>query len=172
MKGFLVFLICMFCYGINGFGAHHHSIKISIDTPAVIKKIQSDFSVINKQLRHYKKKAKDAADMSAEGGEVVGYYDKSIIKKVQCVFYGETGRTEVDYYLNNKGLFFVFRKEMFYDKPIYLKDSKVKNTNEIRYYLYGTSVIKSIGKPRTSTLLSYNEIKEDLKQILNILNKK
>lgn len=81
MKGFLVFLICMFCYSIDGFSAHHHSIKILIDTPAVIKKIQSDFSAINKQLRHYKKKVKDVPDMSAEGGEVIGYYDKNSLKK-------------------------------------------------------------------------------------------
>jgi len=172
MKGLLVFLICIFCYGVDGFGAHHHSIKTSIDTPAVIKKIQLDFAAINKQLRHYKKKTKDAPDMSAEGGEVTGYYDKNILKKIHCVFYGETGRAEEDYYLNNKGLFFVFRKEIFYDKPMYLKDSKIKSTVEIRYYLYGAKVIKSIEKPKTSTMLSYNEIKEELKQILNILNKK
>jgi hypothetical protein len=171
MKGFLVFLICIFCYDVEGVNENHHSIKALIDTPVVIKKIQSDFSAINKQLWHYKKKAKDAPDMSAEGGEVIGYYDKNILKKIHCVFYGETGRAEVDYYLNSKGLFFVFRKEMFYDKPMYLKDSKIKNTNETRYYLYGAKVIKSIDKSKTSTLLSYNEIKEELKQILSILKK-
>ncbi|MDQ0967404.1 hypothetical protein QFZ20_002807 [Flavobacterium sp. W4I14] len=172
MKGLFIFLICIFCYGADDVSANHNSIKALIDTPAIIKKIQSDFSVINKHLRLYRKKVKDAPDMSAEGGEVTGYYDKNIIKKVHCVFYGETGRAEVDYYFNNKGLFFVFRKEIFYDKPMYLKDSKIKNTNETRYYLYGAKVIKSIEKPKRSTLLSYNEINEELKQILNILNKK
>lgn len=80
MKGLLVFLICMFCYGIDGSGAYHHSIKTSIDTPAVIKKIQSDFLVINKQLSLYRKKTRDAPDMSAEGGEVTGYYDKNSLR--------------------------------------------------------------------------------------------
>ena len=158
MKGLLVFLICMFCYGINGFGAHHHSIKILIDTPAVIKKIQSDFLAINNQLRLYRKKTRDAPDMSAEGGAVTGYYDKNSLKKIHSIFYGETGRAEVDYYFNSKGLFFVFRKEIFYDKPMYLKDAKIKNTNEMRYYLHRNNVIKSMAKLNTSAILSYNEI--------------
>ncbi len=71
-------------------------------------------------------------------------------------FYGETGRAGVDYYLNNKGLFLVFRKQIFCDKPMYLKNFKIKNTNETRYYLYGAKLIKSIKKPNTLTSLSYN----------------
>lgn len=172
MKGLLVFLICMFCCAGDGFGSHHCSIKTSADTSAIIKKIQLNFSVINKQLKHYKKKIKDAPDMSAEGGEVTGYYDKNSLKKIHAVFYGETGRTELDYYLNNQELFFVFRKEIFYDKPMYLKDSKIKNTVETRYYLEGNEVIKSMAKPSTSITLSYSEIEEALKQILGILNAK
>ena len=110
--------------------------------------------------------------MSTEGGEVIGYYDKNSLKKIHCVFYGETGRAELDYYLNNKGLFFVFRKEIFYDKPMYLKDSKIKSANEIRYYLYGAKVIKSIAKLKTSTILSDQEIGGELKQIISILAEK
>ncbi|WP_316844200.1 hypothetical protein [Pedobacter psychrodurus] len=172
MKGLLVFLICMFCYTANGFSRHHRLIKTSIDTSAIIKKIQLNFSVINKQLKHYKKKIKDAPDMSAEGGEVIGYYDKNSLKKIHCTFYGEIGRAVEDYYLNSKGLFFLFRKETFYDKPMYLNDSKIKNSVETRYYLQGNEVIKSMAKPSTSTILSYNEIDEALKQILGILNAK
>jgi hypothetical protein len=172
MKGFLVFLIYLFCYSNDGFCTHHHSIKILIDTPVVIKKIQSDFSAINQQLRFYKKKVKDVPDVSAEGGAVTGYYDKNILKKIHCVFYGETGRAEVDYYLNNKGLFFVLRKDIFYNTPMYVKGSKIKNTVETRYYIDGNKVIKSIVKPNTSAILSYSEIEEGLKQILDILNTK
>jgi hypothetical protein len=173
MKGlFFVFLICIFCYAADGFSTHHPSIKTSMDTPAIIKKIQSDYSAINKHLKLYRKKTKDASDMSAEGGEVTGYYDKNSLKKIHCIFYGEMGRAEVDYYLNGEHLFFVFKKEIFYDKPMYLKDFKIKNTVETRYYIHGNKVVKSIAKPSTSTILSYSEIEEGLKQILDILNKK
>jgi hypothetical protein len=172
MKVLLVFLICLFCYGVDAFGANHRSVKTSIDTSAIIKKIQSDFSAINKQLKLYRKKTRDAPGMSAEGGEVTGYYDKNILKKIHCTFYGEMGKAEVDYYLNGQGLFFVFRKETLYDKPIYLKDFKVKNTVETLYYLHRAKVIKNIARPNTSTMLSYNEIRNGLKQVLYILNAK
>lgn len=172
MKGFLIFLICIFCYGADDVSAHYHSIKTLIDTPAIINKIQSDFLAINKHLKLYKKKVKDAPDMSAEGGEVTGYYDKNSLKKIHAVFYGETGRAEENYYLNNKGLFFVFRKEIFYDKPMYLKGSKIKSTVETRYYIHSNKVIKSITKPSTSAILSYSEIWDSLKQILGVLNTK
>jgi len=172
MKGLVIFMICIFCYAADGFSTHHCSIETSPDTSAIIKKIQSDYSTINKQLKHYKKKIKDAPDMSAEGGEVTGYYDKNILKKIHAVFYGETGRAEVDYYLNNKKLFFVFRNDIFYDKPMYLKNSKVKNTVETRYYLHGHQVIRCMVKPNTATVLSYSEIGEVLKQILGILDSK
>jgi len=172
MKGLLVFLICMFCCAANGFSRHHRSIKTSIDTPGVIKQIQSDFSAINKQLKYYKKKIKDAPNVSAEGGAVIGYYDKNTLKKIRCTFYGEMGKVEVEYYLNNNGLFFLFSKEVFYDKPMYLKDFRTKNMIEARYYLYSSKVIKSIIKPNTSPILSHNEIEEGLKQVLSILNSK
>lgn len=162
----------MFCYSIDGFSAHHPSIKILIDTPTIITKIQSDFLAINKHLKLYRKKVKDAADMSAEGGEVTGYYDKNILKKIHAVFYGETGRAEEDYYLNSKGLFFVFRKDIFYDKPMYLKGSKIKSAVETRYYIHSNKVVKSIVKPSTSAILSYSEIGDSLTQILGILNTK
>lgn len=172
MKGLLLFLICMFFYGVYSFRASHHSFKTSIDTPAVIRQIQSDFSAINKHLKFYRKKTKDAHNMSAEGGEVTGYYDKNILKKIHCTFYGEMGKAEEDYYLNSKGLFFVFRREIFYDKPMYLKDFKIKSTTETRYYLYYGKVIKSIAKLKTSTILSDQEIGGELKQIISILAEK
>lgn len=170
MKGLLIFLICIFYYSDNTFIAGDNPIKISIDTPGIIKKIQSDFLKINKDLNLYRKKSREAFGFSAEGGNVIGYYDKNTLKKIHCTFYGEMGKTEADYYFNNKGLFFLYKKEVFYDKPMYLKDFKIKNLTEMRYYLYTTKVIKSIAKPNTPKILSYGEIEEELKQILNILN--
>ncbi|GAA4198074.1 hypothetical protein GCM10022289_06260 [Pedobacter jeongneungensis] len=172
MKQLLIFLICIVCYNDNGFAIEKNPPKFSIDTSAIIKKIKSDFLAINKQLSLYKKKKRPAFGFSAEGGEVSGYYDKSNLKKIHSIFYGEMGKTEADYYCNNKRLFFLYKKEFSYDKPMYLKDSKVKKTIETRYYLNGDKVIKSIAQPGTSLMLSYDEIKEEFEQIINILNEK
>lgn len=172
LKGFLILLIAIICNSYNTFPAYKNSVNDTIDSVAVIKKIKSDFTLINNQLKFYKKKMKDAFGMSAEGGVVTGYYNKAALKKIHCVFYGETGKAEIDYYFNNKNLFFFYKKETVYDKPIYLKDFKIKNSIENRYYLSGNNVIKAIIKPNTSLVLSYAEIKAELQPILNILNKK
>jgi len=110
--------------------------------------------------------------MSVEGGEVIGYYDKQTLKKIHCIFYGEMGKTEEDYYVNGNGLYFLYRKETFYDKPMYLKDSKVKNTFGTRYYLYDHKLIKAIVRPNASTALSNNKIVGRHKEVLDMLNTK
>ncbi|MGN7986947.1 hypothetical protein ACTJKC_06395 [Pedobacter sp. 22226] len=171
-KRLLALLIAIICSSHNTFSAHKNPINYATDSVAIMKKIKSDFASINKKLKFYKKKKRSAFGFSAEGGEVSGYYDKSNLKKIHCIFYGEMGKTEADYYCNNKRLFFLYKKEFSYDKPMYLKDSKVKKTIETRYYLNGDKVIKSIAQPGTSLMLSYDEIKEEFEQIINILNEK
>ncbi|MBB6239568.1 hypothetical protein HDC90_004221 [Pedobacter sp. AK013] len=172
MKRLLILLFVAICSSYNIFAADKNPIRNAVDSAALIKKIQSDFVLINKQLKFFKKKTKDAFGMSAEGGEVIGYYNKGVLKKIHCIFYGETGKAETDYYFNNKKLFFLYKKEFFYDKPMYLKDFKIKKTIETRYYLAEDKVIKAMVKPNASLVLSRTEIKEALKQVMDILNEK
>ncbi len=168
----LVLLIAMICSSHNTFAGDKTPTNNTIDSVAAIKKIKSDFALINKQLKFFRKRTRDAFGMSAEGGVVTGYYNKGALKKIHCVFYGETGKTEADYYLNNKNLFFLYKKETVYDKPISLKGFKIKNSTEYRYYLSGGKVIKKIIKPNTSLLLSYSQIEADLEQIMALLDEK
>jgi len=58
MKGFLVFLICIFCFAIAGFSADRYLITPLIDTAVILKKIQADYSIINNRLRFYKRNLK------------------------------------------------------------------------------------------------------------------
>jgi hypothetical protein len=171
MKRLLILLIAFICSSHNTFSADKNPINYAIDSVAIIKQIKSDFASINKKLKFYKKKNRDAFGMSAEGGEVTGYYSKGALKKIHCVFYGETGKVESDYYFNNSGLFFLYKKEIFYNKPISLKGFKIKSSIETRYYLFGDKVIKTMAKPNT-LVLSYVEIKAGLEQIMDILNEK
>jgi len=172
LKGFLILLIATICSSHNTFAGDKTPINNTIDSVAAIKKIRADFTLINKQLKFFRKRTKDAFGMSAEGGVVTGYYSKGALKKIHCVFYGETGKTVADYYLNNKNLFFLYKKETVYDKPISLKGFKIKNSTEYRYYLSGGKLIKKIIKPNTSLLLSCSEIKAELEQIMALLDEK
>jgi len=172
MKLILILFVCFLGFNKGKFTGNNHLVKTVIDTPTIINQIRTNFLAINKHLSQYKKKSRDVSELSAEGGEVIGYYDKNKLKKMHCIFYGEMGKAETDYYFNDKGLFFLFRKETFYDKPMYLKDFKVKGTTETRYYINEKQIIKSISKPIGKAVLVYKDVAEDVKQCVNILNLK
>ncbi|WP_316803916.1 hypothetical protein [Pedobacter nototheniae] len=172
MKVILILFVCFLGLNNGNCTGNNNLSKAVIDTPNIIKKIQTDFVNINSRLKFYKKKHKETFEMSAEGGDVTGYYDKGTLKKVHCIYYGEMGKAEVDYYFNEKGLFFLYKREIFYDKPMYQKDFKVKSTIETRYYINEKKIVKSISKPVGSAVLPYKEIEQEVKQIVNILNSK
>ena len=72
-KKLLALLIAIIiCSSHNTFSADKNPINNAIDSLAIIKKIKSDFASINKKLKFYKKKNRDAFGMSAEGGVVTG----------------------------------------------------------------------------------------------------
>lgn len=145
----------------------------SIDTSAIIKSIRVQFSVINSELPGYKRKRKDMPGFSAEGGVVTGYYKTAELVKANTIFYGETGKVETDYYFNKKGLFFQYKKTTIYDKPVYTKGFKVKNTMEERLYFNENKLIKWVSgktvKPEiefNKEFLSAQTAVKDLKKVL------
>lgn len=115
---------------------------LNIDTIAIINKIKLDFKKINANQKHYKKKNRDIFGLSAEGGEAISYYNGVELKKIQCVLFGEMGKAETDYYFNNNQLFFVYKKSYLYDKPMNIKNFKIKKMEENRYYINDKSIIK------------------------------
>ena len=149
--------------------------SIQSDTATIVKKIRADFSVINSKLKSFKRKNREVFDMSSERGEVIGYYDKKLLVKAHSVFYGETGRVETDYYFNKTGLFFEYKKETYYDKPIYVKGFKTKKLEQNRYYFDNNVLIKWIFnktvKPQSQIFkektVALNEELKDIKEVLS-----
>ena len=172
MKEILIIFVCFFGLKNDRYKAADNLIMGKIDTAEVLRKICVDFEYINLHLKSYRKKYNETSEISSEGGVVTGYYDKASLKKIHGIFYGEMGKTEADYYFNDKGLFFIYKKEVFYDKPMYLKDFKVKGAIETRYYINAKKIIKSISKPAGSVVLAYKDMAQEVKQLVNILNSK
>jgi hypothetical protein len=180
MNLLLMHFACLFI-NFNSVNAVKNPINIersvASDTSAIIKKIRLDFSTINSRLTSYKKKSKDVFDMSAEGGEVTGYYDKALLVKLHSVFYGETGKVEIDYYFNKEGLFFLYKKETFYDKPIYVKGFKIKNIEENRFYFYKNELIRWLVNktvsPKSKTFKEVNDaINKEVREMKGVLARK
>ncbi|MCX2486563.1 hypothetical protein [Pedobacter sp. MR2016-24] len=117
--------------------------RTAVDTAQLIKTIKAEYAAINNGS--FTKKKKDLSGLSAEGGELITYYKKLAVVKEHAILYGEMGKVEIDLYYNATGLFFVYKKETFYDQPMYVKGSKVKSLTQNRYYFHKGGMIRWIG---------------------------
>lgn len=118
---------------------------VTLDTPAIVEQVKKQFAAINADLPTLIRQKKDLNGMSAEGGEVTGYYGKTGLVKLQAILYGEMGKAEIEAYFDQAKLFFYYKKETQYDKPIYEQGFKVKNTGAQRFYFYEGKVIRWLG---------------------------
>lgn len=115
----------------------------SIDTLKVINEIKKQYSEINAKASTYDKVEKEVFDETTEGAVLIGYYEKSELKKITGIYYRETGKTSMEYYFNGNDFFFVYSKIFNYEKPIYIDTAaKVKSIEENRYYFYKGDLIK------------------------------
>jgi hypothetical protein len=99
------------------------------------KKISSDASLTVVE--------KDLMGLSAEGGVLLSYYDKSKnLKKATVTFYGEMGKKVIEYYYKNGGLMFCLQQQLYYNQPIYIEGFQVDKIEESIYYFHNQSLIK------------------------------
>jgi len=56
---------------------------------------------------------------TTEGGQAKFYFANKQLQKVEAIYYGETGKAIIEYYLMDSKLSFVYRKEYKYNSPIY-----------------------------------------------------
>ena len=99
----------------------------SANTGELISDIDKKFEEINQKITSLRKKEGEITDESAEGGILESYYQNEDMKKVVASYYGEMGKLIEEYYFDENTLFFALTQSYSYDKPMYLKDSKVKH---------------------------------------------
>jgi len=107
--------------------------------PDAIQLIRQQYAAINKRGTRYKKVRKELSGFSAEGGQLFAYFDGPAIAKIAATYYGESGRTDEEYYYQNGKLIFVYRKESTYSRPM---SGKVIRTTENRFYFQNDQLIK------------------------------
>lgn len=158
--------------GENGKIKHENNqfknVSTQLDTVSLIKEIRKQYSEININSDHYDKVEKDIMGQSAEGGNMIAYYDNVNLKKIIAIFYGETGQTTTEYYFNTKSqLFFAYSKTNIYDKPIYIKGSKIKSVEEKRYYFFNNKLFKWLVNNNASVNFTSKSFKEESKYIID-----
>jgi hypothetical protein len=106
-----------------------------------IKSIREQYAKINKSAGRYKSVKKGLSGYSAEGGELVAYFDGPKIMKIVANHFGEGGKAVEEYYYWDDRLIFVFRKDSIYDKHM---SGKVARTTENRFYFSADRLIRWI----------------------------
>jgi hypothetical protein len=108
-------------------------------TADAVQSIRKQYAAINKRVARSKKVRKELSGFSAEGGQLIAYFDGPAIVKIAATYYGETGRTEEEYFYQDAKLIFVYRKESTYSRPM---SGKVIRTKENRFYFQNDQLIK------------------------------
>jgi hypothetical protein len=136
----------------------------------IIKKIRAEFNKINSDTSRMRVIKEDVNGQSTEGGAATKFYENDVLKKIRVVFYGETGKSQTEYYFLNGQLFFCFEQNDYYNKPLYEKGMRVKKKAENRFYFGKQKLIRWItadGKIADKSLYPAKEkqILDDLQDI-------
>jgi len=104
-----------------------------------IKTIRAHYSEIEGSLKNCKQVKRDLPEESTEGGELTAYLKNSSVRKLSAKFFGEMGRTVMEYYFWDNQLIFVLRVESRYTKIL---SGVVKSKTEERFYFADGSLIR------------------------------
>lgn len=120
------------------------SVDDTLDTAAVIAQIRQQFRQTNDSLKDYRAEEQKALGVLSEGGSMMKYYQGDRLKKIETAYYGSMGKSLIDYYINQDRIYFIFRRDYEYDKPMYMEGSQVQETRENRYYFNEGRLIRWI----------------------------
>jgi len=99
----------------------------------IVTVVRAKVNAINAHIEDYKKVEKETYE-STEGGVSVAFFNKHDLVKINATFYGETGKSVVEYYFENDKPLFIFEKQYSYYKPISIEPTRIRSTQENRLY--------------------------------------
>ncbi|MGE5436230.1 MAG: hypothetical protein ACM3O3_03300 [Syntrophothermus sp.] len=144
------------------------------DTLIYLDSLQAMVNLIENNLPHYNQQIIENMDESTEGGAVIGYYEFNELKKIEAIFFGETGKWKDEYYLEDSVLFAVNIKEYYYNNSIMEEKVEIDSTSELNILIINKKLYSS-GKDQNS-IINYNEefslsVYKDFEKHLNNLGK-
>jgi hypothetical protein len=134
-----------------------------------IARIRREYAAVNAQLPRCEHRQQDVFGMSTEGGTLDVYRCGRAIRKLVATFYGETGQSREEWYLEGGRPFFFFRVEQRYNRPF----GRVVRRNEERLYLRGGTMIRWIGDDGARSVTSaearrqMGELSEEAAELLD-----
>jgi hypothetical protein len=90
-----------------------------VSTETAIQDIRTRYADVRRRLSSFREVERDVTGLSTEGGKLHAFFDGQALKLVRVTFYGETGRTDREFYYEDNGRpFFVLDVESRYDAPL------------------------------------------------------
>jgi hypothetical protein len=110
-----------------------------------IQDIRNRYADVRRRLSSFREVKHDLRGLSTEGGILQAFFDGQVLKLARATFYGETGRTDREFYYDESGRpFFVLEAESRYEAPLGATASK----QEYRYYFYDGRLIRLLAGDR------------------------
>lgn len=176
-------LLMIFCFLTNAYSEENYK-QDSINKEAMKQQVDNlvaNTNIIIKEidinLNVYHRIESEIMGRSAEGGNLIGYYEGDGLKKIAAEFYGETGNKKTSYYFTKGILIYVIEIEQLYDKPIYEGEVKVIKENTIKYYIQDKNIRliidsddKIIRKNKSELNVIIKELLQDAKEFSLKLN--
>ncbi|MBC6427722.1 MAG: hypothetical protein GDA55_00530 [Cellvibrionales bacterium] len=107
--------------------------------------ISSILNLPSMDLANYEKIQTNLLGYSAEGADVEYYYSFYILKAIKSTYYGETGKTELEYYFSSPITYALKITENHYLAPIYLESSEIISTNQVLLAVCKGELVRGIG---------------------------
>ena len=137
-KAFIVLIVALFALSVPA-GVAGQAAANNPQEKESISSIRERYAAVNKNLAKYRVVKKELSGFSAEGGELVAYFEGSSVVKLAATHLGETGRSSEEFYYRDGELIFVFYRRETYDAPM---SGKVSKTAEERFYFSGGRLIR------------------------------
>lgn len=144
-----------------------HYSSYAQSTDSLIKDIRKKYQAIRSSLKSYDTVFREEMEESTEGGQITGYYNKKELKHIEAIYFGETGKAEIEYYFDDGLLLFVFEKHYTYNRPVYWDKKWAQEYNdtvifdcsktvirEARYYFHKERMIRLMNNEKTEVDLS------------------
>ena len=117
------------------------AVKATSGDPGVIDRIRALFAEIEREAPTYRRTKHELEGFSLEGGELVGFFRGSELRKLTARHFGESGEATEEYYFSDGRPVFVYVVDLSYDE---LMSGRVAYQTKDRYYFDGGRLIRHV----------------------------
>ncbi|HLP52878.1 MAG TPA: hypothetical protein VK154_18445 [Chitinophagales bacterium] len=103
-------------------------------TETRIKEINQLTAHISNNLADYDTVTADIWGESTEGGHAIAYYDGKQMVHIKTTHYGETGKTDTEYFFDKGQLVLAVRKEEHYNRPMYYDKKRAEEDGDTEFF--------------------------------------